>query len=447
MNFKNKRVLIIGMGTSGKSANIFLKKRGAIVTLYDDKEYPISHETISIDDFDLAVLSPGVSISHPLAQKFRYKITSELALGFCVPHKKKVGVTGTNGKTSVVNMINNAINANSKKPRGILVGNSGVPVTSKSKEIRQQIPVTEVSSFMLETQICQDYISTKRWYKRVIKFRPKIAVILNISQDHLDRHGTMENYINHKAAISKHQKRCDKLILNFDNENTRNIKSRAKILYFSTKSRVNGIYIEDGNVMLNLRYKAKRLFKLSDIGMHKQHDIENFLVTTLVCHLLKIPKKNLLNLKMLEKHRIQHVANIGQISFYNDSKGTNIGATLAACNSFKLPINLLVGGMDKGQTFETLFENLPSNVTKVFIYGSCKEKIKKAADDIGFDKVELCDDMYDATKKASYGDGPRVVLLSPACASFDEFQSYEDRGYKFIEFIKSINEDSGEANA
>ena len=439
MKFRDKKVLVIGAGASGKSAKEFLESRGASVTLYDDKENLLDHDSLLYEDFDLVILSPGVSINHPLAQKFESKMISELALGFSVPHKKKVAVTGTNGKTSVVNLIQSAIG----DKRGILVGNSGVPVSSVSAQIKSKLPVTEVSSFMLECQL----INHEKQIQKIAKFRPKIAVILNISQDHLDRHGTMENYIAHKAAITKYQKRCDKLILNYDNVHTRGIETRAKKLFFSTTSRVRGAYVEDGFVYLNLRGRAKKVFKLSDLNLFKQHDIENFLATFLVCHLLKIPKKNLENLRAIEEHRIQYVTTIGQTEFYNDSKATNIAATLAACKSFKLPVNLIIGGVDKGQNFESMWEDLPQNVERVFVYGESKHSMQNSAQTAGYDSIELCEDMYDAIKRATeHGMGAKVVLLSPACASFDEFLNYEDRGNKFAEFVKSMG-DSEEADA
>jgi len=442
MTFKDKFALIIGTATSGMSAKKFLEQRGAIVTLYDDKDYPTDHETLLYEDFDIAILSPGVSINHPLAQKFKSKLTSELVLGFSTPHKKIVAVTGTNGKTSVVNMIQNTISV--KKDKSILVGNSGVPVTSVNEEIKKKTPITEVSSFMLECQL----IDHEKQLRKIAKFRPKIAVILNISQDHLDRHGTMENYIEHKAAITKHQKRCDKLILNYDNEHTRNIQSNAKILHFSTKSRVRGAYVENGFVILNTCCRAKKLFKLTDLNLHKPHDIENFLATLLVCYLLHVPIKNLTKTKAIEDHRIQYIGTIEQTAFYNDSKATNIGATIAACKSFKLPINLLIGGVDKGQNFENLFRDLPPNVQQIFLYGSSKESIKDIAKKVNYTNFTLCQDIHDATNQAfEYSDGPKVVLLSPACASFDEFKNYEDRGNKFMEFVLSMKEEKEEQNA
>ena len=414
MKFKDKRVLIIGAGASGRSAEAFLQSRGAKTFLYDDK-LKLDVERL---DCELAVLSPGVSINHELAQRFRDKLISELALGFTVRHKKIVAVTGTNGKTSVVNLIHQAMG----DKRAVLCGNCGPPVTSVSESLRKKIPITEVSSYMMETEMIKG------------RFRPRIAVILNITQDHLDRHGTIENYIAHKEVLAKNQKRRDVLILNYDCANTKKLAEgkRQKILWFSTKARVRGIYAEEGRVWLNTGRKACAVFDLGELGLHAEHQIQNFLATALVCALLRVKRANLKNLRSVEEHRIEFVKTIDGASYYNDSKGTNTAATLAAINSFSLPVHLILGGKRKGQDFAQFFAKLPAHVASVCVYGEDREHIAKAS------TVEVveCEGLEEAVRIASVGQGPRVVLLSPACASFDQFRDYVQRGERFREIIE-----------
>ena len=434
MKFKDKNVLVIGAGVSGLSAAQFLIERGARVTIYDDNRMPRYETTIDNgavyefevdkldpDNFDLSVISPGVSINHPLAQKFTGKLISELSLGFTARHKKVIAVTGTNGKTTVVNMIANVLGK-----RGKLCGNSGTPVTSVTRELRRKIAVTEVSSFMMEVQS---------------KFRPKISVILNISQDHLERHGTMENYIEHKAQIFAHQKKRDITILNYDDPIVRDLakRTKARVLFFSQTSRVRGIFVDGGRVWLNLRGCAKELFSLHELRLSNSHEVSNFLATALACKLLRVKSEKLENATVDLNHRIQHVAAVGNVDFYNDSKATNVAAALAACACFTAPIHLLVGGQPKGQDFAKLFAALPKNVVRIFTFGESSPAIMASAKLALFTAIEAHETMQAAVAaSASHGTGQRVVLLSPACASFDQFAGYEDRGKKFVEVVNAI---------
>ncbi|MCL2846820.1 MAG: UDP-N-acetylmuramoyl-L-alanine--D-glutamate ligase [Firmicutes bacterium] len=417
MNFKDKRALVIGGGRSGIAARDFLIARGATVRVYDDTVDTV--EAFDGREYDIAVISPGVPITHPLAVKYKDILTSEFALGLAAKHKRIIAITGTNGKTTVVNMIANALG-----DRGVLCGNCGIPVTSVGDQLRKKTAVAEVSSFMLESP---GY------------FRPNIAVILNITQDHLDRHGTMEQYIAEKNKIATHQKRRDKLVLNFDCPNTRKLvegKSQ-QIYWFSKTARVRGAYVEDGHVMWNARGRAVQLFHLREFAWIKNpHDVANLLACVVVCMLLGVGKKNILNIGNINEHRIQHIVTKNDIAFYNDSKATNIGATLSALSSFSCPVNLLVGGMAKGQDFRTLFEQMPKQVSRVFVFGHARADILAAATAVDYDHVESCADMATALGNAiTHGTSPKAVVLSPACASMDEFRDYAHRGEEFIKLV------------
>ena len=449
------KALILGGGVSGRAAEDFLTARGFRVTVFVDSD---NIEQIDLEDFDFLVISPGVALNHAIIKNFSERnklVISELELGLLTKHRKIVAITGTNGKTTVTNMIATALQS-----RAVMCGNVGIPVTAVSQQLKHKIAVIEASSFQLES---------------VRSFRPNIAVITNMSQDHLERHGTMEEYIRCKSQIFKHQRKRDTIILNYDNEITREIgvassvrrirsetsddplgglawgggrarMPRSKVLYFSTTARVRGIYLEDGGVYLNLKKRACKIFDISDFQEKNLHSIENILVTILVSKLLKVKNKAILAATAMNrglKHRIQHVGTkkvkSGEVMFYNDSKATNIASCIAACKAFTIPVNLLVGGVAKGQNFDELFRKLPPHVENIFIYGQAADIIAEAAIKANYNNITKCENLKEATAKAcKTGTGPRVVLLSPACSSFDQFDNYEHRGEVFIEIVEGI---------
>ena len=457
MRLKNKKALVIGAGTSGRAAADFLISKRATVTLFDDNKNlqnelsldtkiicEFNQETLDPDNFDFAVLSPGVSINHPLATKFSGKLTSEICLGLGGRHKKIVAVTGTNGKTTVVNMIHDILNNQCFcKRKAVLCGNSGLPITKIQNEIKRKTTILEVSSFMTETLVAPVNTSAKLLRRLGKALRPNIAMILNISQDHLERHGTMENYIRHKAVLTVNQRKKDSLILNYDDAIVREIanSTKAKVLYFSTQARVKGIYVDDGKIWLNLRGRAKELFDLRELELTTQHEVQNFLATALVCKLLGVKTKLIGEVQSIDDHRIQFVAATEALAFYNDSKATNIAATIAACKSFATPINLLAGGQPKGQDYAELLKQLPGMVQHIFAYGESGNLIKQAGEALGFENISLYETLHEATNAAvAHGMGARVILLSPASASFDQFNGYADRGNKFKEIVSEIIE-------
>jgi len=453
VKFRNKRVLVLGVGSSGLAAKNFLEQRGAEVIVYDDN-VQISEETSrsTRETCDLAVISPGISINHPLAKQMQKNnipisgacvnvsgacasVISELELGFCEKHGKVVAVTGTNGKTTVSNMINDALGRKS-----VLCGNVGIPVTSVAKQLRRKTAVVEVSSFQLEASQSHGAARTLRG------FRPNIAVILNITQDHLERHGTMEEYIRCKAAISKNQKKRDVLILNFDDANCRSLGTHQKVLWFSTTAKVKGIYLDGRDITLNIKRRAQKIFTLDELGAENQHDIQNILAVILTLKLLKVPKSAIKKACRAAKmpHRLQYIGNLKTrertVMFFNDSKSTNVASTLAACRCFKSPVNLLLGGVSKGQSFAELFEKLPAVVQNIFAFGQAAAEIIKAANEAGFLAVVKCNNLEDATHRAiKAGTGPLVVLLSPACSSFDMFKNYEHRGEEFVKTVDMVS--------
>jgi UDP-N-acetylmuramoylalanine--D-glutamate ligase len=474
MDIGGKKVLVLGAGGSGMSAARYLRGHGAIVGIYDDaftkgdiektSPYAIAVKTeqqITAEKFDFAVISPGVSINNRAARLFGGRVISELALGFQDKHKKIIAVTGTNGKTGVTNMLGAALGG-----RAIVCGNIGIPVTSVAAEAARKTAVTEVSSFMLEPAAAKE--ADEEMYNvqcalynecKIKPFRPDIALILNITQDHLERHKTMEEYIRCKAAIAENQGRGDVLILNYDDANCQKIRQKRNeanesaigknkkrfdegMLFFSLTTPVRGIYLDGKNVVLNIKNRPQILFDMYDFGDDKAHSVQNFLAVTLAAKLAGADNASILAAcrgSISREHRIQYIARVGSVAFYNDSKATNIAATLAAVRSFAAPTNLLLGGQVKGQDFAELFEKLPPNVEHIFCFGWGANTIIKAAGDAGYRAITKCADMQEATHRAfRQGFGPRVVLLSPACASLDQFTDYAERGRKFAEIVMEI---------
>ena len=444
--FSDQKVLVIGAGISGRSAADYLTARNAEVSVYDDDETKLKEvantggNLIEESDceYDFCVVSPGISIKHESVQNFLNSgkpVISELELGLSEKHKKIIAITGTNGKTTVSTMIYYALR-NSINPfirKAVLCGNVGIPITSVSEKLRRKTTVVEVSSFQLE--------STKT-------LKPDIAVITNITQDHLDRHGTMEEYIRCKSAIFRKQTEKDILILNYDDENCRKLAfiAKSRVLWFSTNSRVQGVYIENNDVMLNLKRRAKKICSVNAFGEEKLHGIENILATVLVCRLIHIGKHAIIESCKPSgslNHRLQfvgsHHTSSGTIMFYNDSKATNIASTIAACRCFKSSVNLILGGVAKGQDFSELFKKLPGIVDHIFVFGQAADIISAAAREANYTAITQATDLREAvTVAVNNGKSSRVVILSPACSSFDMFENYEHRGEVFVQIVKEI---------
>jgi len=525
-DFNGKKVLVVGAGKSGRAAARFLVGRGAVVGVYDDKfllrkqesadtSYELrdtsydrvsdgastaratgpcekgdpslngvtppcdiqsmpgaifvaGREQVEFEKFDMCVVSPGVGVTHAVVAPFweRGAVLGELGLGLSVKRRKTVGVTGTNGKTTVTNMIAHVLGG-----RGFACGNVGRPVTDCEGDFARKTAVVEVSSFMLESVNASEPFQTysqqntspagaPRFTRRgillanrsagsvlaknlvfnghpAIKKAFDIGIVLNVTQDHLERHGSMQEYIRCKRVLVQYSQT---VILNYDDENARAMGDE-KSLYFSRETAVRGIYIEGRNVVLNVK-KPRVLFTLDNLTDQQAHSIENMLAVTLACVLLGCkPKKIYTKINAFGggEHRIAFVGTHNGVSFYNDSKATNIASALVGARTIMGAVNLIVGGQTKGQDFGVLFKKLPNHVERVFCYGSGADVIMDCATEQGFTQIVRCDDLRDATIRAfGFGDGAKTVLLSPACASLDEFSSYAERGERFTEIVKEI---------
>lgn len=429
------KTLIAGYGKSGKSAESFLKSKGYEVEVL--KEEILNKTHFESDELDrlfkglsFIVKSPGVPsdlLFFKEARKRRLKVVGEFELGANNCKGDVIAVTGTNGKTTTVSLIKFLLQEWCGNV--FLGGNIGVPVTSFCENTMQgDIIVLECSSFQLE---------------RITRFRPKISAILNISPDHLNRHKTFLNYVKCKYNITKHQTQDDYLILNADDEYLAKNppKTKANVYYFSTKNKVVGCYAKNGFIFFNDGAKSRKIASVKRLKILGEHNLSNALCAVLVvwieCQNRQL-FKNLENFEAVE-HRIEFVKRVGQVDFYNDSKATNISSTLSALNSFKVGVNLILGGSDKGYEFDELFLNIPKGVKNIAVFGETKQKILYAAERCGFKNVYACESLGASVNLLfSLARQGEVVLLSPACASFDCFSNYEERGNCFKRIVEGI---------
>jgi UDP-N-acetylmuramoylalanine--D-glutamate ligase len=395
------KAIIIGRGKSGQAAEKFLTGKGWETAILDSGD--------EMPSADLCVLSPGVPWTNG-----EVKAIPELELPFVVggvKPKKVVAVTGTNGKTTVVGQIHTACSLDDKE--SVLCGNVGIPISSVADSLDGKIAVVEVSSFMLEQSTI---------------FRPDIAVITNITPDHLERHRTAEEYMRCKGRITAHQGKGDYLVANFDDERVRAIGKEAEklrrqtVVWFSAAQR---------RIWTKFLFWRKRLCPLPDLERMTPHGRSNALASLTAAHLLGIDKAAASEAVQPkeQKHRIEKVCEKNGVAFYNDSKATNIASTLAACKCFSGSIRLILSGKTKGQNYDDLFDGLPENVVDVIAFGDLTAEMKGRAKIVdGLEKAVVT-----AAQGAKAGD---VILFSPSGSSFDRFENYEDRGNQFCDAVK-----------
>ncbi len=442
MYYKNLTFLVAGLQKSGYASACFLLGKSAKVYIYDrrkseivikNKEKLENLGATSVEDYqkavdfcDVLVISPGVPIDSEICKVFRSnnkRIIGELELAFINTLTPIVAVTGTNGKTTVCNMIHKGLtdsNFNSA-----LVGNVGIPFISKVNEINEKdICVLEVSSFQLETT----YL-----------FCPHISVVLNVTPDHLDRHYTFENYALVKSKAVIPLKESEFAVLNYDDDNVREFcgLTRAKIVYFSKKEVVDGSYIVDGKIY----FKGEELFAVSELSLSETHNVENALATVCTLKILGVStesiKRTLCDFKGV-KHRFERVRMVNGITFINDSKSTNEASAIKAVENLTEPTVLIIGGADKGLDYTGLMTAIRGSalVKQTVITGESSSLMLSYALKVGLDNVTQVKGFENAVKTAyKLAKSGDTVLLSPATSSFDEFKDYEERGEKFIETV------------
>jgi UDP-N-acetylmuramoylalanine--D-glutamate ligase len=474
IDLKNKNVVIFGLARSGVGAANLLARYGALVTVTDkkdrnqlsdfvyklDKKVRLSlggHDLDLIKKADLIVTSPGVPLSiEPLrmASENGIKIIGELELAyqFAIKSNNKkpefLAITGTNGKSTTTALLYEMIkNSGFNVLVGGNIGNALTDMLLDDRELLLDYIVAEVSSFQLET---------------IDEFRPKGAAILNITPDHLDRYQSMSEYIDAKCRIFHNQREDDFLILNYDDPITEEIvqkiknkklkkKASPEIFYFSRRKEVEGAYLKDGMIWFNLpEYKTKNLktmiqnsslsfyIKTEAIKIKGVHNMENVMAASIIallsgCNIDSI-SFTLERFAGLE-HRLEFVRQINGVKFINDSKATNIGAVIKSIESFDNPLILIMGGRDKDGNFSLLKDYITDKVKAIILIGEATNKIENAIKDV-LKEIYKAGDLKSAIDKsmqiAKPGD---VVLLSPACASFDMFKDFEDRGRQFKKMV------------
>ena len=446
MLFEKQTFLVAGLSRSGVSAAEYLISRGANVYVYDDvdddnvtaaalklseigcKVLKKDELTERISQCDVLVLSPGIPVDHPLPVAFRKegkRIIGETELGALAVRCPVVAVTGTNGKTTTVSMLESIFRTAGKN--AIACANIGRPLTSCYKELGENgIAVAEISSFQLET---------------LYSLRPHVAVVLNITEDHLNRHYNMENYVYLKSRIFKNSAESEYVVLNYDDPIVRGFaeKTRANVVWFSLRERVEGGYIADGSFYFN----GERLFSESELPLDGEHNRANALAAICAAKIMGVGNASVVAaLKAFRgvKHRLQKIGELGGVTFIDDSKATNVDSAIKAIYSVKGESVVLLGGKDKGYSYEPLFEAIKnSGVVHAVIYGENSFRILNAALKQGFTAVTLCRP-FDMAVRVAYLTAKRGqnVLLSPASASFDAFKSYEERGNRFAEMVNAL---------
>jgi UDP-N-acetylmuramoylalanine--D-glutamate ligase len=447
MELKGKKVLVVGLGKSGLAAALFLRRRGAQVTVSDlrsanalSKEIPSlleagivveagGHGLLTFRRQDLIVVSPGVPLLTPELVQVRHlalPVIGELELAARFLKGEVLAITGSNGKTTTTTLCGEIFSAGGLKT--LVAGNIGVPVIEMvDQSAAGTWSVLEVSSFQLET---------------TQSFHPRIAIILNITPDHLDRHGTFANYVAMKEKIFANQTGEDYLILNGDDAVTQQAASRAKsqVFWFSRSKIVRrGTFLMNGMVMFRASEQASPIpvFPSADIPLKGDHNVENVLAAVCAACLAEIPAvviaRTVASFHAVE-HRLEFVATIRGVDYYNDSKATNVDATAKAIASFPGNIHLILGGKDKNSDYTQLHALLKERVKVVYTIGSAAEKIEGQIGRVT--KVEQAGTLEAAVDRAaSQALAGDVVLLAPACSSFDQFENYEHRGRVFKQAV------------
>ena len=435
MNLKNKNILLVGLAKTGISTIKHLNKLGAKVVVNDIKdkdklkgildelsdlnnvEYILGYHPENVDDIDMAVVSPGVPLDLPFILKLKSKnieIIGEVELAYRLSQNPMfIGITGTNGKTTTTSLVGEIF----KKANidTYIVGNIGNPVIDTVDTANENsVLVTELSSFQLES---------------IDTFKPHVSAILNFTEDHLNRHHTMEAYMEAKARIFKNQDEKDFCILNYDNEDVKSLSDNveAKKIFFSRKKSLDcGIYLdEDNNIIINIDKKIKLLNK-DELSLPGNHNLENCMAAAAIAYVSNIDIdviREVLKTFAGVEHRQEFVRNLNGIMFVNDSKATNPDSSIKAIESYNRPIILIAGGMDKQSSFDEFLDVAKENVYALVLLGETAQRIKECAQNKGFNNIRIVKDMKEAVN-ASYQiakDGD-VVLLSPACASWDMYK-------------------------
>ena len=453
MDLNGKRVLVVGSGKSGVAAAELLMKKGIEFVLFDGnkdldtaalaEKNPVfagvkillgELKEEDLAEIDLAVLSPGVPTDLPMVDMMREKgipIWGEIELAYHFAKGRIIAITGTNGKTTTTSLVGQ-IMANYYDDVKV-VGNIGIPYTSVAADTTDEtVTVAEISSFQLET---------------THDFAPEVTAILNITPDHLNRHHTMECYIETKESITKNQTAQDTCVLNYEDEVLRAFGEtlKAKVVYFSSKRKLDrGLYLDGEDIFYADGQTDVKVINVNELNILGKHNYENVMAAVGMSLSFGVPMEKIV--EVLKKfvaveHRIEYVTEKRGVKFYNDSKGTNPDAAIQGIRAMNRPTLLIGGGYDKQSEYDEWIESFDGKVKKLVLIGQTREKIAECARKHGFTDIVLCDTFEEAIdtcyENAVSGD---AVLLSPACASWGMFPNYEERGRIFKEYVRSLKE-------
>ncbi len=447
-----KKILVIGAARSGIALSNTLIKMDKEVTLYDHTENLNEEEiraqleegvrflhgqTVEVssllDETQVIALSPGVPTDLDfleVARTKRIKILGEIEINYdlCKPKEKIIGITGTNGKTTTTTLVYEIVKAFDVNT--LALGNIGTPFSKEVLGVESENIVLELSSFQLET---------------IDQFRPHVSAVLNITPDHLDRHKTMEKYIQAKENIFKNQTAEDTLVLNFDDEVTRGMrdKTEAKVLFFSSKQSLErGAFLRGEEIVLKDGEMEEAICHMQDLQIIGMHNVENAMAAVLITHAYGVPieiiREVLIRFQPVE-HRIEYVRTLDGVKYYNDSKGTNPDSSIKAIRAMKGETIIIIGGYDKKISFDEFVSAFSGKVKLAIIIGQVRDQLVETCNRLGFTNY-VCKDTFPeavlcAHAHAKEGDH---VLLSPACASWGMFNNYEERGKQFKELVNKL---------
>ena len=476
MDLKGKQVLVFGAGRSGVAASLLLLGSGACPVLYDGNEsleevsvrkqfqdaaqgfcFPDDGKQLAdrlqeisgirivtgtlddalIEECSLCVISPGVPVDIEPVNRIRaagVPIWGEVELAYCLSKGEVLAVTGTNGKTTTVTLLGELMKHFLGEERVHVVGNIGIPYTGiAASTTDSSVCVAEISSFQLET---------------TQSFHPHVSVITNITPDHLNRHHTMEEYIRVKERIAERQTRDDVLILNYEDEVLRAFGRQIppdgpRVVWFSGRRPVDfGMYLEDGILKYTDGETVQEVIhtdELKILGVHNYENVSAACLSAIAVHMPMEQIREVLKAFSGVEHRIEFVAEVDGVQYYNDSKGTNPDAAIKAVEAMKRPTVLIGGGYDKDSSYDAWIESFHGKVKALVLVGATKEKIAQCAKQHGFENVRLCDTFEECfetcVSMAAPGD---AVLLSPACASWGMFKDYEERGRVFKSLVHGL---------
>jgi len=452
VNLTNKRILVLGMARSGIAAAELLLHHGAIPILADSKKeeafgdsldslrntaclFRLGEDPIALlDEADQLLISPGVPIDAPVVLAAKEKgvaVTGELEMAFSLLAGDMVAISGTNGKTTTTTLVGKIFENAGRITH--VAGNIGYPLSAVARVSKKtDISVVEVSSFQLES---------------IRTFHPRVAALLNITEDHLNRHGTMAQYIKLKQRLFENQKPEDVAVLNMDDPVLVKMagKLKSRVAFFSRTQAVdNGAFVENGKIVWQWDGVRKTICETDEILIPGPHNLENALAATAMACAMGIPapiiRHTLVTFTGVE-HRIEKVRIFQGVTYINDSKGTNVDSTIKAVQSMKAPTVLILGGYDKHTDFSPLCKEIvhSGHIAKVIAIGQTAEQIHRQLHEAGYSQVERADGFEAAVEAArSSAVAGGNVLLSPACASFDMFKDYEERGRIFKELVNAL---------